>query len=120
MQSEILNQGELDPSLATGGQTAIGRCLLCGFRPLGRHDNHGQRGGRVKWSTGCAKLESFQGPKRSVGHFKQPKFSRKQLKISNSWRKKSLYRVIHLPQDLSWVDLDLGSSPGWWAASVHS
>ena len=25
------------------------------------------------------------------------------------------YRVI---QDLGWVDFDLGSSPGWWAATV--
>ena len=29
-----------------------------------------------------------------------------------------LYRVGHLLADLGWVDLDLGSSPGWWAATV--
>ena len=28
------------------------------------------------------------------------------------------YRVRHLPGYLGWVDLDLGSSPGWWAATV--
>ena len=25
-----------------------------------------------------------------------------------------LYRVTHLVANLGWVDLDLGSSPGWW------
>ena len=28
------------------------------------------------------------------------------------------YRVGHLLADLGWVDLDFGSSPGWWAATV--
>ena len=28
------------------------------------------------------------------------------------------YRVSHLVADLGWVDLDLGSSPGRWAATV--
>ena len=28
------------------------------------------------------------------------------------------YRVSHLVADLGWVYLDLGSSPGWWAATV--
>ena len=28
------------------------------------------------------------------------------------------YRVRRLPEYLGWVDLDLGSSPGWWAATV--
>ena len=28
------------------------------------------------------------------------------------------YRVSHALVDLGWVDLDLGSSPGWWAATV--
>ena len=28
------------------------------------------------------------------------------------------YRVSRLPGYLGWVDLDLGSSPGWWAATV--
>ena len=28
------------------------------------------------------------------------------------------YRVGHLLADLGWVDLDLVSSPGWWAATV--
>ena len=73
MPSEILNQGELDPSLATGGQTAIGRCLLCGFRPLGQHDDHGQRGVLLKCGTGCAKLETSQSSKRSLGHFQTAK-----------------------------------------------
>ena len=26
----------------------------------------------------------------------------------------SQYRVAHLLANLGWVDLDLGSSPGWW------
>ena len=30
------------------------------------------------------------------------------------------YRVSHHVLDLGWVDLDLGSSPGWWAAIVAS
>ena len=25
-----------------------------------------------------------------------------------------LYRASHVLEDLGWVDLDLGSSPGWW------
>ena len=29
-----------------------------------------------------------------------------------------LYRASHVLIDLGWVDLDLGSSPGWWAATV--
>ena len=29
-----------------------------------------------------------------------------------------LYRASHVLEDLGWVDLDLGSSPGWWAATV--
>ena len=29
-----------------------------------------------------------------------------------------LYRVTHLLANQGWVDLDLGSSPGWWAATV--
>ena len=28
------------------------------------------------------------------------------------------YRVSHLVADLGWADLDLGSPPGWWAATV--
>ena len=28
------------------------------------------------------------------------------------------YRVRQVVVDLGWVDLDLGSSPGWWAATV--
>ena len=28
------------------------------------------------------------------------------------------YRVSHLVADLGWFDLDLGSSHGWWAATV--
>ena len=28
------------------------------------------------------------------------------------------YRASHVLVDLGWIDLDLGSSPGWWAASV--
>ena len=28
------------------------------------------------------------------------------------------YRAFHFLVDLGWVDLDLGSSPGWWAATV--
>ena len=28
------------------------------------------------------------------------------------------YRASHVLGDLGWVDLDLGSSPGWWAATV--
>ena len=30
----------------------------------------------------------------------------------------TLYRASHVLVDLAWVDLDLGSSPGWWAATV--
>ena len=30
----------------------------------------------------------------------------------------TLYRVGLVVWQLSWVDLDLGSSPGWWAATV--
>ena len=30
------------------------------------------------------------------------------------------YRVTVVVADLGWVDLDLGSSPGWWSAIVHS
>ena len=30
------------------------------------------------------------------------------------------YRVTVVVEYLGWVDLDLGSSPGWWAASVAS
>ena len=30
------------------------------------------------------------------------------------------YRVAHLLGNLGWVDFDLGSSPGWWAATVAS
>ena len=30
------------------------------------------------------------------------------------------YRVAHHVSDLGWVDFDLGSSPGWWAAIVAS
>ena len=33
---------------------------------------------------------------------------------------KLVYRVSHVLVDLGWVDLDLGSSPGWWAATVAS
>ena len=29
-----------------------------------------------------------------------------------------MYRASHVLGDLGWVDLDLGSSPGWWAANV--
>ena len=29
-----------------------------------------------------------------------------------------IYRVAHLLANLGWVDLNLGSSPGWWAATV--
>ena len=29
-----------------------------------------------------------------------------------------MYRASHVLEDLGWVDLDLGSSPGWWAATV--
>ena len=29
-----------------------------------------------------------------------------------------MYRVSHVHLDLGWVDLDLGSSPGWCAPSV--
>ena len=28
------------------------------------------------------------------------------------------YRVSHVLVDQGWVDLDLGTSPGWWAATV--
>ena len=28
------------------------------------------------------------------------------------------YRASHVLVDLGWVDLDLGSSPGWWATTV--
>ena len=31
---------------------------------------------------------------------------------------KSIYRVSQKVSDLGWVDLDMGSSPGWWAAIV--
>ena len=30
----------------------------------------------------------------------------------------SLYRASHVLEDLGWVDLDLASSPGWWAGTV--
>ena len=30
----------------------------------------------------------------------------------------NLYRVGLVVWQLGWVDLDLGSSPGWWAATV--
>ena len=30
------------------------------------------------------------------------------------------YREFHLLANLGWVDLDLGSSPGWWAGTVAS
>ena len=30
----------------------------------------------------------------------------------------SMYRVTLVVAYLGWVDLDLGSSPGWWAATV--
>ena len=29
-----------------------------------------------------------------------------------------IYRVTSLVANLGWVDLDLGSSPGWWQRSV--
>ena len=29
-----------------------------------------------------------------------------------------IYRASHVLVVLGWVDLDLGSSPGWWAATV--
>ena len=32
----------------------------------------------------------------------------------------TLYRASHVLVDLGWVDLDLGSSPGWWAATYCS
>ena len=31
-----------------------------------------------------------------------------------------MYRVSHLLAELGWVDLNLGSSPGWWAAPVDT
>ena len=31
-----------------------------------------------------------------------------------------LYREFYLLANLGWVDLDLESSPGWWAATVAS
>ena len=30
----------------------------------------------------------------------------------------TVYRVTLVVEYLGWVDLDLGSSPGWWAATV--
>ena len=30
----------------------------------------------------------------------------------------NIHRVAHLLANLGWVDFDLGSSPGWWAATV--
>ena len=30
----------------------------------------------------------------------------------------SLYRASHVLEYLGWVDIDLGSSPGWWATNV--
>ena len=30
----------------------------------------------------------------------------------------TVYRASHVLEDLGWVDLDFGSSPGWWAATV--
>ena len=33
---------------------------------------------------------------------------------------KTIYREFHLLANLVWVDLDLGSSPGWWAGTVAS
>ena len=29
-----------------------------------------------------------------------------------------MYRASHVLEDLGFVDLDFGSSPGWWAATV--
>ena len=36
----------------------------------------------------------------------------------NRFESKFQYRVRHLPGYLGWVDLDLVSSPGWWAATA--
>ena len=36
----------------------------------------------------------------------------------NAFFELPLYRASHVLQDLGWIDLDLGSSPGWWAATV--
>ena len=35
-------------------------------------------------------------------------------RVSLRW----FYRVTLVVEYLGWVDLDLGSSPGWWAAAV--
>ena len=29
-----------------------------------------------------------------------------------------VYRASHVLEELGWVDLDLGSSPSWWATTV--
>ena len=52
-------------------------------------------------------------PKQKRGTFK------KQVTKPLS-RRPRLYRVSHHVSDLGWFDLDLGSSPGWWAAIVAS
>ena len=49
-------------------------------------------------------LESSQMPSNTVTK-KIHKFQR-------------LYRVSHLVADLGFVDLDFGSSPGWWASTL--
>ena len=35
-------------------------------------------------------------------------------------RRYSEYRLIHTVCYMGWVDLDLESSPGWWAATVDA
>ena len=40
------------------------------------------------------------------------------LHAQNSRLYHDYYRVSHVLVDLGWVDLDFGSSPGWWAATV--
>ena len=36
----------------------------------------------------------------------------------NRFESKFQYRIRHLPGYLGWVDLDLVSSPSWWAATA--
>ena len=57
-------------------------------------------------SDGCVNLG-----RRAGGHA-GPVYHARMFSIKHT------YRVRHLPGCLGWVDLDLGSSPGWWAATV--
>ena len=69
---------------------------------------------KVRWPIWKTYLSIFPNVERSNPYSSHP-LTQITVGFCKWW---ASYRASHVLVDMGWVDLNLGSSPGWWAATV--